>query len=186
MVLLGENEWRFAGVKQSEGWEHYLVFPCEPWVLLFRRPLNQVPDQEERWGYWKILCTLSLTNFSGISFIATSIVVVRIRNVARVIRHWLSRANLCWSHLSRDLLHLYGLLVKFNFDSAAKVKTKAAVVVILHCNFDGSFYWSLPHFDFSKSLFKDSDPCFSKPKFKDEFIVFQFTRGKFPFKSLRF
>ena len=39
MVLLSESEWRNAGVMQGDGWEHYLVFEGEPWVLMFRRPL---------------------------------------------------------------------------------------------------------------------------------------------------
>jgi cyclin-dependent kinase regulatory subunit CKS1 len=37
--LLTEDEWRHLGVQQSDGWEHYMVFDPEPWVLLFRRPL---------------------------------------------------------------------------------------------------------------------------------------------------
>ena len=41
--LLSESEWRAIGVQQSMGWVHYLVFPPEPWVLLFRRPLGTDP-----------------------------------------------------------------------------------------------------------------------------------------------
>jgi len=41
--LLTEDEWRTAGVQQSRGWEHYMVFKPEPWVLLFRRRLRTNP-----------------------------------------------------------------------------------------------------------------------------------------------
>lgn len=41
--LLKEHEWRKIGVQQSQGWEHYLLFPPEPFVLLFRRSLIQTP-----------------------------------------------------------------------------------------------------------------------------------------------
>ncbi|TNV75109.1 hypothetical protein FGO68_gene1649 [Halteria grandinella] len=37
--FLTEREWRTLGVQQSAGWEHYMVFKPEPYVLLFRRPL---------------------------------------------------------------------------------------------------------------------------------------------------
>ena len=40
--LLTENQWRKL-VQQSNGWVHYLVFPSEPWVLLFRRPIGTDP-----------------------------------------------------------------------------------------------------------------------------------------------
>jgi len=36
--LLTEEEWRDLGVQQSQGWIHYLIYPSEPNVLLFRRP----------------------------------------------------------------------------------------------------------------------------------------------------
>ncbi|KAJ2083097.1 transcription factor [Coemansia sp. RSA 988] len=35
--LLTENEWRGLGVRQSHGWEHYMVHKPEPHVLLFKR-----------------------------------------------------------------------------------------------------------------------------------------------------
>lgn len=38
--LMSEDEWRAIGVQQSPGWEHYLVHRPEPWVLLFRRPIE--------------------------------------------------------------------------------------------------------------------------------------------------
>ena len=41
--LLAEDEWRMVGVVQSRGWEHYMIFTPEPWVLLFRRPKNTNP-----------------------------------------------------------------------------------------------------------------------------------------------
>eukprot|EP00347_Sterkiella_histriomuscorum_P013373 403364962 len=39
-VLLTEDEWRTLGLQMSTGWEHYLIFKPEPFVMLFRRPLN--------------------------------------------------------------------------------------------------------------------------------------------------
>jgi cyclin-dependent kinase regulatory subunit CKS1 len=36
--LLTETEWRNLGIKQSNGWEHYLIYENEPHILLFRRP----------------------------------------------------------------------------------------------------------------------------------------------------
>ncbi|KAJ2957212.1 hypothetical protein NQZ79_g7024 [Umbelopsis isabellina] len=35
--LLSEDEWRSLGVRQSLGWEHYMVHSPEPHVLLFKR-----------------------------------------------------------------------------------------------------------------------------------------------------
>ncbi|KAL7753785.1 hypothetical protein RI367_000717 [Sorochytrium milnesiophthora] len=35
--LMPEDEWRGLGVKQSLGWEHYMIHKPEPHVLLFRR-----------------------------------------------------------------------------------------------------------------------------------------------------
>ncbi|KAF9948865.1 transcription factor [Mortierella alpina] len=32
-----EEEWRSLGVKQSQGWEHYMIHSPEPHVLLFKR-----------------------------------------------------------------------------------------------------------------------------------------------------
>lgn len=39
--LMTEEEWRKVGVQQSRGWEHYAIHRPEPWVLLFRRPLEK-------------------------------------------------------------------------------------------------------------------------------------------------
>jgi len=38
--LLSDDEWRSLGVKQSLGWEHYMVHAPEPHVLLFKRVKN--------------------------------------------------------------------------------------------------------------------------------------------------
>ncbi|KAJ2449698.1 hypothetical protein EV183_004750 [Coemansia sp. RSA 2336] len=35
--LMSEDEWRGLGVRQSPGWEHYMVHEPEPHVLLFKR-----------------------------------------------------------------------------------------------------------------------------------------------------
>ncbi|KAG0286476.1 hypothetical protein BGZ96_009432 [Linnemannia gamsii] len=35
--LMTEEEWRSLGVKQSQGWEHYMIHTPEPHVLLFKR-----------------------------------------------------------------------------------------------------------------------------------------------------
>ena len=35
--LLSEYEWRKLGVRQSRGWEHYLIYEPEPNILLFRK-----------------------------------------------------------------------------------------------------------------------------------------------------
>ncbi|CAG8491207.1 10635_t:CDS:2 [Paraglomus occultum] len=35
--LLTEEEWRSYGLKQSIGWEHYMIHSPEPHILLFRR-----------------------------------------------------------------------------------------------------------------------------------------------------
>ncbi|CAG8600915.1 9326_t:CDS:2 [Paraglomus brasilianum] len=35
--LLTEEEWRSYGLKQSTGWEHYMIHSPEPHILLFRR-----------------------------------------------------------------------------------------------------------------------------------------------------
>ncbi|KAG0317419.1 hypothetical protein BGZ99_006309 [Dissophora globulifera] len=35
--LMTEEEWRSLGVKQSQGWEHYMIHLPEPHVLLFKR-----------------------------------------------------------------------------------------------------------------------------------------------------
>ncbi|KAI8880219.1 cyclin-dependent kinases regulatory subunit, partial [Backusella circina FSU 941] len=36
-VLLEEAVWRSLGIKQSKGWEHYMVYAPEPHILLFKR-----------------------------------------------------------------------------------------------------------------------------------------------------
>lgn len=41
--LLSEEEWRALGISQSRGWVHYLIFPPEPNVLMFRRPIGTDP-----------------------------------------------------------------------------------------------------------------------------------------------
>eukprot|EP00755_Sulcionema_specki_P025271 Sspe_Gene.82948::Locus_54382_Transcript_1_1_Confidence_1.000_Length_629::g.82948::m.82948/K02219/CKS1; cyclin-dependent kinase regulatory subunit CKS1 len=46
--LLSEAEWRQLGVQQSYGWEHYLIHPPEPHILLFRRPLNYVHPRPQQ------------------------------------------------------------------------------------------------------------------------------------------
>ncbi|EMD38221.1 hypothetical protein CERSUDRAFT_113376 [Gelatoporia subvermispora B] len=46
--LLTEEEWRGIGITQSLGWEHYEVHAPEPHVLLFRRPKNYVPPQQQQ------------------------------------------------------------------------------------------------------------------------------------------
>lgn len=40
--LITEEECRMLGITQSPGWEHYMIHRPEPWVLLFRRPLEGV------------------------------------------------------------------------------------------------------------------------------------------------
>ncbi|OMJ21827.1 Cyclin-dependent kinases regulatory subunit [Smittium culicis] len=35
--IMQEKEWRGLGVRQSPGWEHYMVHAPEPHVLLFKR-----------------------------------------------------------------------------------------------------------------------------------------------------
>ena len=45
---MSEAEWRGLGVQQSQGWVHYLVHEPEPHVLLFRRPIQNPPTQEEQ------------------------------------------------------------------------------------------------------------------------------------------
>ncbi|KAF9098269.1 hypothetical protein BGX23_006685 [Mortierella sp. AD031] len=35
--LMTEEEWKSLGVKQSQGWEHYMIHSPEPHVLLFKR-----------------------------------------------------------------------------------------------------------------------------------------------------
>ena len=42
--LLNEMEWRSIGVTQSRGWVHYEIHKPEPFILLFRRPLNTDPQ----------------------------------------------------------------------------------------------------------------------------------------------
>ena len=42
--LLFEQEWRNFGVQQSRGWVHYEIHRPEPFILLFRRPLETDPQ----------------------------------------------------------------------------------------------------------------------------------------------
>ena len=42
--VLNEMEWRSIGVTQSRGWAHYEIHKPEPFILLFRRPLNTDPQ----------------------------------------------------------------------------------------------------------------------------------------------
>lgn len=42
--LLTEEEWRELGIKQSRGWEHYMIYKPEPYILLFRRPIGINPQ----------------------------------------------------------------------------------------------------------------------------------------------
>ncbi|PVU97377.1 hypothetical protein BB561_000581 [Smittium simulii] len=35
--IMLESEWRGLGIRQSPGWEHYMVHAPEPHVLLFKR-----------------------------------------------------------------------------------------------------------------------------------------------------
>ncbi|XP_037601955.1 cyclin-dependent kinases regulatory subunit 1-like [Cebus imitator] len=37
--LMSESEWKNLGVKQSEGWVHYMIHEPERPILLFRHPL---------------------------------------------------------------------------------------------------------------------------------------------------
>lgn len=45
--LLNEDEWRNLGIKQSRGWEHYMIYKPEPFILLFRRPIGINPKTAE-------------------------------------------------------------------------------------------------------------------------------------------
>jgi cyclin-dependent kinase regulatory subunit CKS1 len=38
---LTENQWRSLGIQQSRGWQHYMIHPSEPHVLIFKRPLQE-------------------------------------------------------------------------------------------------------------------------------------------------
>ena len=40
-LMTREQEWRNLGVQQSAGWVHYMQHKPEPYVLLFRRPLEK-------------------------------------------------------------------------------------------------------------------------------------------------
>ena len=35
--MANEDEWRGLGIRQSPGWEHYLIHQPEPHILLFKR-----------------------------------------------------------------------------------------------------------------------------------------------------
>ncbi|TPX46962.1 hypothetical protein SeMB42_g01798 [Synchytrium endobioticum] len=41
--LMTEAEWRGLGVKQSQGWVHYMIHNPEPHILLFRRDKDPIP-----------------------------------------------------------------------------------------------------------------------------------------------
>ncbi|XP_050001803.1 cyclin-dependent kinases regulatory subunit 1-like [Alexandromys fortis] len=43
--LMSESEWRNLGVKQSQGWVHYMIHEPEPHILLFRQPLPKKPKK---------------------------------------------------------------------------------------------------------------------------------------------
>ncbi|CAG8495551.1 13380_t:CDS:2 [Dentiscutata erythropus] len=50
--LMPEEEWRSLGVKQSPGWEHYMIHAPEPHILLFKRERDYqlkygIPQPEE-------------------------------------------------------------------------------------------------------------------------------------------
>ena len=38
--LMSEREWRSFGIQQSPGWQHYMIFAENPWLVPFRRPLR--------------------------------------------------------------------------------------------------------------------------------------------------
>ena len=40
----GDNQGRIKSVQQSRGWIHYEIHKPEPFILLFRRPLNCDPN----------------------------------------------------------------------------------------------------------------------------------------------
>ena len=40
--LMSESEWRNLGVRQSIGWEHYMIHNPEPHILLFRRSITEL------------------------------------------------------------------------------------------------------------------------------------------------
>ena len=42
--LLTQEDCIKLGIKQSNGWEHYLIYENEPHILLFRRPLGTDPN----------------------------------------------------------------------------------------------------------------------------------------------
>ena len=42
--LLTEYEWRRLNLTMTRGWQHFMVYPPEPWVLLFRRQLGTDPQ----------------------------------------------------------------------------------------------------------------------------------------------
>ncbi|KAG4094330.1 CKS-domain-containing protein [Neocallimastix lanati (nom. inval.)] len=44
--ILSEEEWRSFGVRQSLGWEHYMIHAPEPHILLFRRE----KDYQKKYG----------------------------------------------------------------------------------------------------------------------------------------
>ncbi|KAI9358339.1 regulatory subunit of cyclin-dependent kinase [Zopfochytrium polystomum] len=46
--LMTEIEWRSLGVKQSQGWSHYLIHGPEPHILLFKRDKEPDPAQQKK------------------------------------------------------------------------------------------------------------------------------------------
>uniref|UniRef100_A0A0K0EYB8 Cyclin-dependent kinases regulatory subunit n=1 Tax=Strongyloides venezuelensis TaxID=75913 RepID=A0A0K0EYB8_STRVS len=44
--LMKENEWRSLGIRQSPGWEHYMIHGPERHVLLFRR-VKSLPSSND-------------------------------------------------------------------------------------------------------------------------------------------
>lgn len=45
--ILSVEEVKELGIMQSKGWEHYLVYKPEPYVILFRRILGTNPETGE-------------------------------------------------------------------------------------------------------------------------------------------
>lgn len=48
LKILYEEEWRGLGITQSLGWQHYEIHAPEPHILLFKRPINYQPPQQQR------------------------------------------------------------------------------------------------------------------------------------------
>ena len=45
--ILSEDEWRYVGIQQSRGWQHFLNGGAEPNILVFRRPIGTNPNTGE-------------------------------------------------------------------------------------------------------------------------------------------